>query len=423
MEQDQNTRPPAPDTHVDARDFRVISVSIVASDGTQQEVAPSVAEVQVRQDMFLSFMSGELLITDGNDLVSRLGLHGGEYMFLHFEVPEQDIVLKKAFRIYKIVDRNPKDAQQKFKILFVSDELYNSHSIKVSKAYTNTTISEIALDLLKNVLKIPENRIFIDKTTGSTSVIVPYWNPVETLNWLAARAYAPGSSTYFFYEDVEGFHFASTAGIYKRGTKIKVPFSLENKRGEKELDMDKFAIDDYIQKKEFDILSCLQDGGYAMGLTKLDLITRTRTAHEYNLGTLPKAYTNPIMSNQKDLYRKTDAHRMTYIAQDGIENWISHVMANAVLNSNLAEITVPGNMGLLIGTMLNVRVPYIVTPAEGDMWDKRKSGKYLVTAVNHKFDLVQSKFTSLVWLTRDSLPEPLPNVDKTLPDKIARLNK
>jgi hypothetical protein len=128
------------------------------------------------------------------------------------------------------------------------------------------------------------------------------------------------------------------------------------------------------------------------------------------------------MSNQKNLFSQSSMHLMTYLNADGIENWIRRIMALSILNNSLTEITVPGNMGLNVGTLVNIRVPYTITPAEGDMWDKKKGGKYLIIAVNHKFDLVNHKFTSLCLLTRDSLPEGLPAYSSTLPDKIARLN-
>lgn len=418
----ENQTPLPQDQHVDARDFRAVSVSLVSSDGTSTEIGSVVPEVQVRQDMYLGFMSGELLINDGNDMLTRQGIHGGEYIFLHIQVPEQAISLKKAFRIYKISERSPQDSSQSYKVHFMSDELFNSHTKKISKAYTNATISDIVRDIMTEYLEIPESKIFIDSTIGSTSVIIPYWRPVETLNWLASRSVGQDTSCYFFFENLEGYHFRSLQSIYKKGTKIKVPFALENKRGKKELEMDKFAIDDYKVIRDFDILSTVSSGGYAMRLLGIDPITQSMTVNDYNLENLPKQYQNPSMSNAKNLFKRNETHFLTYLQADGIENWIKRVVALSILNNYITEIVVPGNMGLNVGTMLNIRIPYTITPAEGDMWDKQRGGKHLVLAVNHKFDLVNHKFTSLVWLTRDSLPEPLPAVDKTLPDKIARLN-
>jgi hypothetical protein len=113
---------------------------------------------------------------------------------------------------------------------------------------------------------------------------------------------------------------------------------------------------------------------------------------------------------------------LTYLAGDGIEVWIQRVMSLAALNNNLTEITVPGNLGINAGTLVSLRIPMAVQPAQGDMWNKMKSGKYLCMAVNHKFDLANFTFSSRALLSRDSLPEALPAYDSTLPDKINKLN-
>lgn len=414
--------PPQSESHMTVRDFRTVSVTFINSAGQAREISSMVGEIQVRQDLYLGFMSGEMFVTDGLDLHSQSGAHGGEYIFLHLEVPEQELSIKKAFRIYKIGKRTPVDSTQHYIIYFMSDEIFTSHTKKVSKAYTNTTVSAIARDIMKTYLDIPEKKIFVDDTTAPTSVIIPNWRPAEALNWLASRAYTDTLSTFFFYENLNGFYFRSLQTMYKLPTVIKVPFSLENKRGAKQFDMDKFSIDDYEAVKDFDILSTVSSGGYAMQLLGIDPIKQSRTKTEYNIESITKLYPNVPMSNGGDLFKKSETHLLTYLQADGIENWIKRVMSLAALNSSVIEITVPGNMGLNIGTLVNLRIPYTVTPANGDMWDKRKGGKYLVIAVNHKFDMVNHTFSSLAMLSRDSQPESLPTYDKALPDKIGKLN-
>jgi hypothetical protein len=311
---------------------------------------------------------------------------------------------------------------QRYTLFFMSDELFVSNTKKISKAYKNSTVSNIAYDIMKTNLKIPANRIFMDPTTETTSIIIPQWKPSEALNWLASRAYTDNLTAFFFYENFEGFFFRSLQTMYKKGTVIKVPFTLENKKVSRDLDMDKFAIDDYETKRDFDILSTINTGGYVMRLLDLNLITQKSTNHNYSIDKVDKIYKNPPMSDAGDLFSKNMAcFRMT-LTGSASQNWIKRDMHLAALNSSLTELVVPGNMGLNVGTLVSIRVPYTVTPAEGDMWDKRKSGKYLCVAVNHKFDMVNHKFTSLVLLARDSQPESLPATDNTLPKKIAKIN-
>jgi len=275
---------------------------------------------------------------------------------------------------------------------------------------------------MTNKLKLPKKRLFVDETTEPVSIIIPNWRPIEALNWLASRAYTDTLNCFFFYENFYGFNFRSIQSIYKSPTVIKVPFSLENKRGMKQLDMDKFAIDDYEAVRDFDILSTISSGGYAMRLLGIDPIKQATTKNDYNISQIKKLYENDPMSNADNLFKKGNSHLLAYLKTGGIENWIKRVMNLAALNNGIVEITVPGNMGLNVGTVINLRIPYTITPATGDMWDKQKGGRHVVVATNHKFDLVNHTFSSMAMITRDSLPESLPQNDKTLPDKILKMN-
>lgn len=76
-----------------------------------------------------------------------------------------------------------------------------------------------------------------------------------------------------------------------------------------------------------------------------------------------------------------------------------------------------------MGSTISLRIPYATTPSDdSSIWDSRKSGKYLIVAANHKFDMSNHRFNTLLLLARDSMPEALPAADNQLPDKIRKLN-
>ena len=416
--------PLASDAQVDTRDFRILSCTLIGSNGQAMEIGAMVPEIQVRQDMYMGFMSGELMVNDGIDLLAQLQVHGGEYIFLHLQLPEQEIEIKKAFRIYKIGKRTPQENAQKYTVYFMSDELYTSSMNKISKAYPNTSLSDIAKDIIVNTLMVPESKVFIEPSTTPDSLIIPSMRPLEALNWLASRAYTPSHrNTFFFFETFEGFHFRSLQGLFASTHPIKVPFVFENKKAMKNLDMDKFAIDDMEARRDFDSFTTLSEGGYAMRLVSMNLTSHEISTTEYRLdSSITKLYDNPPLSNGGDVFSKSSAHTLTYPSSHGVEEYVKRVMAIAALNSNLIEIVVPGNMGVQAGSLISIRVPYSIVPASGDMWDKQKSGVYLCIATNHKFDQVSHKYTTLAYLCRDSLPESLPPSDTTLPDRIRKLN-
>ena len=424
------------DKYVDTRDFRVKAIQLISADGSFRDITHLVMEIQVRQDLYLGFMSGDMLVTDAIDLHTLAALHGNEYLYVHIEEPSQSISINKAFRVYKVSDRiTVLNSAARYLIHFTSDELVLSNLKKVSKAYKDSKISDIAQDIMANYLLIGSSKITVDETSQPVDVVIPNWRPAEALNWLASRAFSPDNTCWFFYENLEGFNFRSLQSLYKEPNPIKVPFVFENKGFAKSLDMDKYAIDSFIALKDFDILESSSQGGFGMRLMGLDPFHRTFITTDYSLSEVPKlfkneAFANPVIDSTP-LYDSGDSHYMTYLdssststeKESGTKNWLKRIQSLAALNSNLSEVVVPGNIRIQAGSLVSIRYPYTVTPKEGvDMWDKRKSGKYLVVAVNHKFELVNHRFQTIFMTARDSMPESLPPPDITVNDKIRKIN-
>lgn len=428
METNASTTLPQ-DEHVDSRDFRVHAIDLISADGSSRSIIDLVAEIQIRQDMYLGFMSGEMLITDATGMFNTAKIHGGEYLYIHITEPEQELAFKKAFRVYKMGDRQTaQESAQRYTLYFVSDEMLISHSLKISKSYKNTTVSDIATSIMRDYLNIPTNRMKVDKTSDAVSFIIPNQRPFECLNWLATRAYSSTDNCWFFYENLEGYNFRSLQSIYKDGPAVRVPYRLEAKNVSKKLDMDKYSIDNFESRRDFDSLLQASNGGYAMRLTGVDPMAQEYTKTEYGLDDMPKLYSNLPMSNpkiqDKPLFDRAESHDLTYIQtmNNHVEQWIRRVMALASLNNTLIEIAVPGNVRLQAGRLMSIRLPYSTTPSESDMWDKMRGGKYLILAANHKFDMANHRYTSILLLGRDSLPESLPITDAKLPERILKLN-
>lgn len=412
------------DKHVDSRDYRVVGISFIGSTGVAQDISNLCIELQVRQDMFLGFMNGEVLINDAIDIHTQFAMHGNEYLLIHITEPGKSVAINKAFRIYKISDRvqAQSGSSQRYVLYFVSDELLQSQTMKISKGYKDTTVTDIVNDILQNYLKLPMNRLILDSTNKPVSVIIPNYRPLEAINWLASRAHTRNDTCWFFYENLDGYNFRSVQSLYRDPPAFANEFKLESKKTEKNIEEDKFTIDDFEVKKDFDSLSQAGNGGNAMKLLQLNPMDQSFESFDYSQEDLETMHGNPSMSNPKNLFEKSEAHLMCYIDTMGTSNWVKRTMTMTNLNNSLIQITVPGNMLLQAGRTINIKLPYSTIPSEGDMWDERKSGKYLIMAVNLKFDLLNHRYISILLLGRDSVPVPLPASDTKLPDKIRKIN-
>lgn len=412
------------DKHIDSRDYRVTSITFINAMGVAQDISNLVLELQVRQDMFLGFMNGEMLINDAIDIHTQFAMHGNEYVLIHIIEPGKTVAINKAFRVYKISDRvqAQSGSTQRYILYFVSDELLQSQTMKISKGYSNTTVTDMVSDILQNYLRIPANRLILDQTTEPVSVVIPNYRPVEAINWLASRAFNRNDTCWFFFENLDGYNFRSVQSLYRDPPAFANEFKLESKKGQKDIQEDKFTIDDFEVKKDFDALSQAGNGGNAMRLLQLNPMTQTFEAFDYSSEDLETMNESPSTSNLGDMFGKAESHLMCYIDSMGTSNWVKRTMTMTNLNNSLVQITVPGNMLLQAGRTINIKIPYSTIPSDGNMWDERKSGKYLIMAVNLKFDLMNHRYTSILLLGRDSVPVPLPAADSKLLDKIRQLN-
>jgi hypothetical protein len=422
------------DKPLDTRDFRIGSISLISSAGISVDISNMVAEIQIHQDIYLGFMSGMLVMVDGVDLHSTMVLHGGEFLYVSIKEPttRDKIKISKTFRVYKISDRVPiNNSSQRYMLYFISDEYVLASSKIVSKAYKNTRISDIAKDIMSSYMKISSDKMKkIDETTAPVDlVIIPNLHPHEAIFWLLTRAFSTEkSSCWFFFENLEGFNFRSLNSLYNDPFPVKVPFTFENKIIAKTIDMDKYAIDSFTVKQDFDVLQQLAGGGYAMSLLGLDLQQQTFEKTEFSLtdSSYVKMYDVPSMSNaeieeKRPLLNCGECRFMTY--HSSAKDWIRRVMVLSTLNNTLIEIAIPGNLRIQVGSLISIRFPLSITPKEkANMWDKHKSGRYLVVGVNHKFDMLAQRFESILMIVRDSLPTAIESVDVSLPSKIRKMN-
>lgn len=435
-EQTQNNIPIETEGHYDNRDFRIISLSLISADGQYIDIRSITAELQIRQDMGLGFISGELVVVDATDLYSKMKLHGNEYIHIAIAEPiAGGVKINKAFRIFKVSARRASGNKQSYLISFVSDELITSNMSKVSKAYTNSKFSDVSRDILSNYLSIPDKKIDIEETTEAVDVVIPNYSPLQTLAWCASRAFNGKSHCYLFYENLDGFHFKSLHKIYESKPIFKEPLLYEAKNVDKVFMMDKFSIDSFKSVKDFDMVKASSDGTLAMTLLGIDPFHQKVTKNEYNLEELPKLHEYPPVTNPKNatgtkLFDAKDAHYLTYLQTDATstdkknhsEKWIQRVMSMGAIRNNVIEVVMPGSLEIQIGKTILMKFPYHVPADESsDAHDPYKSGLYLVTAVSHKFTMTGAKFDTSFHIVRDSLPKELPNPDADLGKKIAEI--
>lgn len=404
---------------LDFREFQVTGISLIGKDGTAREIRYLVQELILRQDVLVGYMHGEMMVLDATDTHYHLDVTGGEYVWIHLTSPFSNHKIAKAFRIFKVSNRtNTKNDAQQYTIHLVSQEMYLSNVLRIRRAYTGSSISTVAEDIIKNWLNC--NRYIIDKTDQSHDIIIPNWRPTEALNWLASRAVDSKDHTWLFYENLDGLQFRSLHKLYKERVINNVPYRQEVVSVLKSLENAKYSIDRVVVKRDFDILKLTNNGGIASQFIGIDPVNRTVNITESNLYTVPTQHELPHvpdvkLPNGNKLYDNYEAYRLTFIQtpDNQAEIWHKRIINMAALYHGQIEVTVPGNMDILAGSMVNLDFRVIQSMPESQDSNIVMSGEYFVSSVAHVFHMENNTFDTVFSIYRDSLPEynSVPDMD------------
>lgn len=408
-----------------ASDYQIKSLMLYTSDGQAVDLTNLVLELNIYEDLFSATMSGEVLLSDALDMMSIFAVHGNEYIKLSIDKPSLDQPIEKSFRVYSIKNRTYGTSQTlNYVINFCSEENILSSSIKMSKSYKGRRISEMVYDIATNYLQIAPSRLVVEETEGVFDIIIPNMDPLQAIHWLSTRAYAQNKSIFMFFENRDGFNFVSfeTLAGYPSYTKYfkSAKFGDDNIKNSK--------IFTYLNAVEdFNIMKGVRYGSYSSSVIRYDIVNRQFQSTLYNgYDFQGKLLNKELMANKStnrlgfglyDSYLNAIKYVITndadpYVNPMSFELWLGPTIAKLGQISNFKMIgTLPGDVMLKVGATIDVEIPNMVSQNEVYEINEYRSGKYLISAVNHKFmaPMFGKSYNTTIEFMTDSINKPVPS--------------
>jgi hypothetical protein len=283
----------------------------------------------------------------------------------------------------------------------------------IQKSYRGK-ISENVRKILREELKIANNRIFIDETKIPYDFEGKNRDPFTTIINLSPRS-SPvrGNPGYFFYETRDGFNFRSIDSLIAQAPPPGVGeyFRTDVLKSNVDNDQNDYKIVRKSDIKKEDVITSLKCGIYKARnyffnhrTLKYEEIDYTLTGLEESLG---KEIEIPKVSSYTRTYFNIKDIASLSTSVSGIENndpkeWqAKSPMRYNSLFTQIVEIQVPCNLKLKAGDTIFCNFETITQSrkVEGAV-DPVNSGKYLIVNLCHHFDPLRS-FTSMT-LVRDS---------------------
>lgn len=438
---------------VSSLDLGLSSCKIVGSSGQPLEFRNMVVEFSYYEDIFSCGVSGYLLINDSSNYINIMQFHGNEKLILVLDKPGLGRPIEKILRIYTISNRTQtSEFNENYILRFCSEELVVNEQYNVTKAYQKSTISDIVRDILTNFLSIPDNKIgIIDNTLGLRDLVIPTFNPIQAINWLATFALSGDigniGAPFLLYEDKSGFNFRSVLNLYKQPIYNSYTYTAKGLRDDTnnsvaDLAREMINVIQYEYITEFDSLNAVHLGVFASKLVTYDPLRLKFNHVDYDYSKYSEnaasldPYTMPISYMNRDgetvnqttgllkfAISTTGQNNNKYIKDRNIlvnENNPEQTILNrtaqlSLFTANRMKLLLPGDPEMTIGKLIKFNIPNTSTDAHGNkVLDKYKSGKYLVTAVRHYFNQ-ENKYTTIVEICKDSFSTEYGKFDNTNP--------
>jgi len=347
-------------------------------------------------------ISMNLTFIDVDQVISRKGIFGGEYIDLTVEVDGYDdfkLTQKKHNLMLNSVRNVITETNKQIATLeFVSVESIINETARVNKKFAGN-VSQTVFELLVGYKKGIQTSKKLDKddATNSYSFVGNLKRPFDTVQWLCPKAQSSTKNFGFlFYENFDGYHFKSIEKLLEQEPSFT--YTHTDKPYDQETGAFKILQNKMVQTN--DIGMNLRMGMYANRTIYVDIVNQTKEIvdfkiTDFNLKRPPKLlngiedFPTRLMLRVNDFgvaqkgSKKKDQQPANELAVYQNKSYIR----NNLLFSQSFKISTSLNPDLRVGQVIEIKLPFkkgdgeSKTDSYGNDRTNDPSGKYLISGL------------------------------------------
>jgi len=437
--------------------FGILEASIITSSTNNEDrvvdVRGNVLEVVFYENLYKPYIDATIAIIDDFGLRDALSIQGTERLKLVLgdaEKPEEPVAVKYFFfsRIADVQRMN--ERSELLLINLVEEHVYIDSVKQFSRSYTGKLEDIISTISANELGKQVQQVNFEGSVQGTRKIIVPYMSPLESIQWLRDRATTRTGSPIFLYSSLynDNLFMSDLDSLLKEpvfNNKLPLRYtSATASASETEENLRPYyEIISFKQTNSEDTQSLYENGAIGSYYASIDAGTGTVSGSHISVRDLiGEFYTNELISPDtvqtifdpsleidgrlSDEYNSLHIHQVvssgTYnqfksyhdetslldASNSVIESRlkVKNKLIRMLLKRNVIDIGMNGSL-FFEGKMpvgRRIRVLFLNSNVEGDLKDptkqidRRKSGDYLVLAINHR--LVQEKHTAILRMSK-----------------------
>ena len=382
--------------------------------------------------VIVSNTAGSITGEDGNKqtIYNGLPLRGGERVLVKIagNSPTNKGLdftkdVSEYFYVASITNVLLDEGTESFTLNLVSREAITNETMRVGKKFpTSEKISDSVKDIMKNYLRIPDNKVgLVEETQNKYGFIGNMKKPFTLLTWLSAKSVSgkakpsqDSSAGYLFFQSFLGYNFCSIDHLMEQ-----MPFTKDYVYNPSVISTDDpnkdFKILTYGTSRNQDLIGKLERGAYSSVRYYINPVSFKPSISVFNskdyvgkVNTLgDKPFPLPRI-NDDDEKTLGDLPSRIFVAMLDVgtlerdssdDGWNDSVNRNAnperihsqammrynQIFTQVVEITIPLNTNLLAGVIIRCIFPQLAQSKRGEP-DPELSGLYMIKELAHYFD-------------------------------------
>ena len=431
----------------------IVLVSYQSADGSNKNaksisIKSLVQEINIYESLEGPGLSGNVVVQDGQAIVSHLPLTGYERIELKLYTPgcsrgyDWSAITGHPMYLYKITGRMPTTPRtQLYMLHFCSKEMLDNEMTRVNRTLTGS-IDQMVDNIFRTDLKSTKNLI-LEESKGIHKVIIPRLKPFKAISMLSTKAEPMkyNSSGMLLYEDSTGFRFRSLENMLAvadvaRPVAAKFqmkPRNVKQGTGETDVIKEMQTVDGYTIKDQYDTLKNLSNGVYASKMVTHDIFNKnfSETTFDYNIN-----FENVHHTEHDGRGGKTDNKSQLPILNykdgqlisdhaEGTVNFVSttkkiqddyelpetdRILPQSMsqklsFRSQVISLDCKGFTGISVGDLCSWEMPSYEPPGMDNPLDidPYMSGRYLVRKIHHRIITKTDKHTMNLEIVKDAV--------------------
>lgn len=262
--------------------------------------------ISIFESINKAYITGNIIIVDSAGMLEGYPITGDEYLHISFRSSKAAKPYIKIFKVYKVDNVTDVESKrtQSYILYFASTIMDESQKKKLRISFKDKREDEIIKSICKHTLLIDESALDFEETLFQRTFVIPNWSPLKTIDYFTKTAIWSGnsrSSSFVFYEDVDGWNFKSLESIMRDDAFTTL--SLLN-MADRHTDFKQNNIISYEIEKSFDNIQNSQKGYYGSVAREVDLINKKVVDIEYkhqNLHDVQIDIDNGLSNHHKNL--------------------------------------------------------------------------------------------------------------------------